>query len=352
MAAKKISIIGSGNWGSVIAKIVGNNARDNPKFDSRIPMYVYEEMVDGRKLTEIINEQHENTKYLPGCKLPDNVVAIADIVECAKDADILIFVVPHQFVKRLCSAMKGNIKSSAIAVSLIKGLDVNEKGLDLISNVISTSLGIDCSVCMGANIAKEVAEEHYCEATIGCRKKDEGLVLKEMFQTPYFRIVVVEDADTVELCGALKNIVAVGAGFTEGLKFGDNTKAAVIRLGLMEIIKFVEKFYSSSKLDTFLQSCGVADLVTTCYQGRNKRVACAFAAQEKHNQKSIEDLEREMLAGQKLQGPLTASEVNAVLKKQNMEDQFPLFTAVHRICIGELTPSDFITCLKDHPEHM
>lgn len=345
---KKVCIVGSGNWGSVIAKIVGNNVLHNDKFVKEVPMYVYEEMVDGQKLTEIINTKHENIKYLPGCILPDNVIANPDIVDCAKDADILVFVIPHQFVKGICKSIKGKLKPGAFGISLIKGLDISENGLELISHVITKELGISCAVLMGANIAPEVAKENYCEATIGCKDKSMGLLLKEIFQTPYFRIVVVEDDETVELCGALKNIVAVGAGFVEGLKYGDNTKAAVIRLGLMEMVKFIEEFYQKSKIDTFLESCGIADLVTTCYSGRNMKVARAFV----HSGKTIQDLEAEMLNGQKLQGPPTAAEVNTMLKQKNLEDRFPLFTAIHKVCIGELKPEDFMECLKNHPEHL
>merc|ERR1712012_1325133 len=86
---KRVCIVGSGNWGSVIAKMVGNNVAQNSKFDRRVPMWVYEEMVNGQKLTEIINTQHENVKYLAGYKLPENVIAVPDLVEAARDADFL-----------------------------------------------------------------------------------------------------------------------------------------------------------------------------------------------------------------------------------------------------------------------
>jgi len=345
---KKICIVGSGNWGSVIAKIVGNNVQDNDKFDSRVTMYVYEEMIDGQKLTDIINTKHENVKYLPGVILPKNVIAIPDIVEASKDADILVFVLPHQFIRGILKMMKGHIKKGAIGVSLAKGLDISDKGLKLISEVITDELGVGCAVLMGANIAPEVAREDFCEATIGCNDPEEGRLLKEIMQTSYFRIVVVNDASTVELCGALKNIVATGAGFTDGLGLGNNTKAAVIRLGMMEMVKFCKMYSSDSKIDTFLESCGIADLVTTSFSGRNKRVAEAFVK----TGKSIETLEAEMLNGQKLQGPPTAAEIFVILKAKNMLDSFPLFVAIHRICTGELPPSAFIDCLRNHPEHM
>jgi len=97
-----------------------------------------------------------------------------------------------------------------------------------------------------------------------------------------------------------------------------------------------------------LESCGVADLVTTCYSGRNKRVAEAFVK----SNKSIAQLEEEMLNGQKLQGPPTAAEVYELLQQKNLVEKFPLFVAIHRICQGELEPKAFIDCLKNHPEHM
>ncbi|XP_070766448.1 glycerol-3-phosphate dehydrogenase [NAD(+)], cytoplasmic isoform X2 [Enoplosus armatus] len=326
-APKKVCIIGSGNWGSAIAKIVGANAAQNSTFDNSVQMWVFEEMVNGRKLTEIINTDHENVKYLPGHKLPANV-----------------------FIGKVCDTIKGKIKSDALGISLIKGVDEGPDGLKLISDVIQEKLGITMSVLMGANIANEVADEKFCETTIGCKNKNHGALLKELMQTNNFRVTVVEEYDVVEICGALKNIVAVGAGFCDGLGFGDNTKAAVIRLGLMEMIAFARIFCTAGPVSsaTFLESCGVADLITTCYGGRNRKVAEAFVK----TGKSIEDLEKEMLNGQKLQGPATAAEVYLILKHKNLIDKFPLFNAVYQICYQGLPVSEFISCLQNHPEHM
>ncbi|XP_030631953.1 glycerol-3-phosphate dehydrogenase 1b isoform X2 [Chanos chanos] len=327
MAAKKVCIIGSGNWGSAIAKIVGSNAAKNPKFDNTVNMWVFEEMINGRKLTEIINTEHENVKYLPGRKLPPNV-----------------------FVGRVCDTIKGHIKPDAVGMSLIKGVDEGPEGLKLISEVIREKIGITMTVLMGANLANEVADEKFCETTIGCKSKEHGPVLKELMQTINFRVTVVEEADVVEICGALKNIVAVGAGFCDGLSYGDNTKAAVIRLGLMEMIAFARLFCTASPVSptTFLESCGVADLITTCYGGRNRKIGEAFAK----TGKSIEQLEKEMLNGQKLQGPATAAEVHQILKHKNMVDKFPLFNAVYQICFQGHPVKEFISCLQNHPEHM
>ena len=120
-----------------------------------------------------------------------------------------------------------------------------------------------------------------------------------------FRVTVVKDTNIVEICGALKNIVACAAGFCDGLKMGDNTKAAIIRLGLKEMIKYGDTFYPGGDHATYFESCGVADLITTCYGGRNRKVSEAFVVRKK----SVAELETEMLNGQKLQGPETAAEV-------------------------------------------
>ncbi|XP_067249860.1 glycerol-3-phosphate dehydrogenase 1-like protein [Chanodichthys erythropterus] len=349
-APLKVCIVGSGNWGSAIARIIGSNAQKLQCFATTVKMWVYEEMVNGKKLSEIINTEHENVKYLPGYKLPENVVAVPQLQDAADGADLLVFVVPHQFIRKLCDEMVGCVSEKARGITLIKGIDEGPEGLKLISDIIREKMGIDVSVLMGANIANEVAAEKFCESTIGSKVLENGLLFKELLQTPNFRITVVDDADTVELCGALKNIVAVGAGFCDGLQCGDNTKAAVIRLGLMEMIAFAKLFSKDDSVSsaTFLESCGVADLITTCYGGRNRRVADAFA----RTGKSIEELEKEMLNGQKLQGPLTSAEVYHILKQKSLVDKFPLFTAVYQICFEGKPVQEMITCLQSHPEHL
>ncbi|XP_016374937.1 glycerol-3-phosphate dehydrogenase 1-like protein [Sinocyclocheilus rhinocerous] len=349
-APLKVCIVGSGNWGSAIARIIGTNAQKLQHFATTVKMWVYEEMVNDKKLSEIINTEHENVKYLPGYKLPKNVVAVPQLRDAAKGADLLVFVVPHQFIRKLCDEMVGCVSEKARGITLIKGIDEGPEGLKLISDIIREKMGIDISILMGANIANEVAAEKFCESTIGSKVLENGLLFKELLQTPNFRITVVDDADTVELCGALKNIVAVGAGFCDGLQCGDNTKAAVIRLGLMEMIAFAKLFSKDDSVSsaTFLESCGVADLITTCYGGRNRRVAEAFAK----TGKSIEELEKEMLNGQKLQGPLTSAEVYHIHKQKDLVDKFPLFTAVYQICFEGKPVQDMITCLQSHPEHL
>ena len=121
-----------------------------------------------------------------------------------------------------------------------------DKRVELLSSVISRLLEVPCYVLMGANIATEVAAGTFCEATVGSRNYEHGQLVKGLIQTDEFRIVIKPDTEVIEVLGALKNIVAVAAGFSDGLGYGDNTKAAVIRLGLKEMVKFCEEFFPGS----------------------------------------------------------------------------------------------------------
>ncbi|KAI8374398.1 glycerol-3-phosphate dehydrogenase [NAD+] [Radiomyces spectabilis] len=336
MAVENVCIIGSGNWGSAVAKIIGNNVLNHTdSFEKTVRQWVFEEQVNGENLTDIINREHENVKYLKGVKLPENIVAVPDVVEACKGATLVVFVVPHQFVRGVCEKMKGHLAPNARAISLIKGLEITSSGVRLFSEEISRILDIPCAALSGANIADEVAREKFCESTIGCPSVEDGVLFHRLFDTAYFRINVIQDHVGVQLCGALKNVVAVGAGFSDGLGYGSNTKAAIIRRGLMEIRKFGQTFFGDAvRNETFFESCGTADLITTCFGGRNRKVAEAFVL----TGKPIATLEAELLNGQKLQGTLTAQEVHEFLSARNMESEFPLFQTVYRIVYEGQSP--------------
>lgn len=281
--------------------------------------------------------------------------------------------------------MAGAILPYARGISCIKGVDVTATEISLFSESIGEKLGIYCGALSGANIANEVALEKFSETTIGydppaldsraptpkegrtpqqsqldltkitdydeeqeerhrnakgvaskvkLTRPPEGLpvadheLFKTLFHRPYFHVHVISDVAGVSLGGALKNIVALTAGFVSGLNWGDNAKAAVMRVGLLEMVKFGRMFFAESvKAGTFTEeSCGVADLITSCSGGRNYR--CAKMAVEKGV--SVEVVEREELNGQILQGVGTCREVNGFLKQRGKEAEFPLLTATYR----------------------
>jgi glycerol-3-phosphate dehydrogenase (NAD+) len=377
--------------GSTIAKVVAENVTAHTDlFEEEVQMWVYEEDVTvpkssphfdssnadkSHKLSELINKLHENVKYLPSITLPSNIVANPSLEDSVAHATILIFNMPHQFIPHIAKQIRGKIVPYARGISCIKGIEVSERGVRLFSEMIGDELGIYCGALSGANIATEVALEKWCETTVAYdpppmdsrqptpeqsphastvdlsmtaldgsangRRSGRGLKplpveypplshenMKKLFHRPYFHVRLVSDVVAVSLGGALKNIVALAAGWVDGLGWGENAKSAVIRIGLLEEVKFGKMFFQDKGVhaETFTEeSCGVADIITSCMGGRNFR--CAKMSVEKGL--PIDEVERTELNGQKLQGTSTAYEVNKFLSNQKLEWEFPLFTAVH-----------------------
>ena len=312
---RQVALIGSGNWGSAIATKIGVNIADSSKgFDPVCEMWVFEEYVkleddkwtrpargskpvgesfvaDGyTPLTEVINSKHENVIYLPGITLPTGIHANPDIASSVTGATMMVFVIPHNFLAPIVPKMSGLFAPGACGISLIKGIEFKDSKPILISDLLAAEMAkaegapkVDMSVLMGANVANEVAKGDFAEATIGCTNTENGAKWVSLFNTSDFKVDPVQDVAGAELCGAMKNVVALGAGFCDGLGFGGNTKAAIIRIGLKEMQKFCEVFYGDRKIkqDTFLESCGLADLVTTCFGGRNRKCADIFAKCQK-----------------------------------------------------------------------
>ncbi|KAI8533554.1 hypothetical protein RHMOL_Rhmol10G0019800 [Rhododendron molle] len=189
----RVTVVGSGNWGSVAAKLIASNTLKLSSFHDEVRMWVFEEVLpSGEKLSEVINQTNENVKYLPGIKLGRNVVAVPDLEHAVRDANMLVFVAPHQLMEGLCRRLVGKIRADAEAISLIKGMEVKMEGPCMISTLITEQLGINCCVLMGANIANEIAVEKFSEATVGYRENKEiAEKWVRLFSTPYFMVSAV-----------------------------------------------------------------------------------------------------------------------------------------------------------------
>lgn len=413
----KVTIVGSGNWGSTIAKIVAENTKEHPElFEEEVQMWVYEEDVvipetspyynaaigeKPQKLTSIINTHHENVKYLPGIKLPSNLVANPSLEDSVTNSSILVFNLPHQFIDGVCARLKGKILPFARAISCIKGVHVSDEGVSLFSEWIGDGLGIYCGALSGANVASEIAAEEECETTIAydpppmdasrapspqsarfpasprgsgadlsltpltdMQHKDargrasktkltpvpveypplDHATIKTLFRRPYFLVRMVSDVAGVSLGGALKNIVALAAGFVAGQGKKGNTISYVIRVGLVEMIRFGKEFFAETvQPDTFtVESAGVADLFTSCTGGRNFR----YSKMSVEKGITVQEIEEKELNGQKLQGTTTAQEVYSYLKKQGIEKEYPLFAAVGAIVEHERKPEDLLSLIR------
>jgi glycerol-3-phosphate dehydrogenase (NAD+) len=348
---ERVCIIGSGNWGSAISRIIGINCQRLSFCDRQVKMWVYDEIVDTdndkQLLSHVINSKHENVKYLPGIKLPENVIAVPNLQEACQDATLIIFVLPHQFLSDILPTIQKSTQSRARGVSLIKGIEFDPETKEpiLISQTIAKAMGPNfrCGVLMGANVADEIARDQMCESTLAC---DFGNIQNQRTRDilslePFFLVKHITDISGAEIYGALKNVIALGAGFLDGMDLGGNTKAALIRVGLLEIQDFGRRCFPDSQDSTAMESCGIADLITTCYGGRNRKCAEEFAKRRssslcgKHNnlEEQWKEIEAKLLSGQKLQGILTAKQVYQFLESRNLIDSFPLMTKIYSIAL-------------------
>ncbi|KAK0663880.1 NAD-dependent glycerol-3-phosphate dehydrogenase N-terminus-domain-containing protein [Cercophora samala] len=382
----KVAVIGSGNWGTTVAKLVAESTSENSDvFEKDVQMWVYEEKVtvDGetRNLTEVINTKHQNTKYLQGINLPTNLVANPSLVDTVKDATILIFNLPHEFIGNICRQLKGNILPYSRGISCIKGVTVTDDKIELICEFIGEQLEIYCGALSGANIASEIANENWCETTIAYNtppcdrhvangnghangngayeehRDSRGQIIKTkltpvpqdyppldhdvlhtLFSRPYFTVSMVSDVVGVSLGGALKNIVAIACGFVEGHGWNMTAKTAVMRRGMLEIIQFAREFYPETIEPATLweESAGWGDMIVSCTAARNWR----YSKMAVERGVSIQEIERTELNGQKLQGISTSREVSSFLRARGVEDKYPLFKLVDGILDGKVNVND------------
>eukprot|EP00928_Gymnodinium_smaydae_P038368 TRINITY_DN26486_c0_g1_i1.p1 TRINITY_DN26486_c0_g1~~TRINITY_DN26486_c0_g1_i1.p1 ORF type:complete len:486 (-),score=105.62 TRINITY_DN26486_c0_g1_i1:122-1579(-) len=357
-----VAIIGSGKWGTTVAKIVAENVeRDGKAFHSSVNMYVFDETIadaEGKQhlLSEYINEHHENIKYLKGVRLPTNLHAEPDISKAVEGADVLVWVAPDPFLLGMAAKIQKVIRPTAVSVSLVKGhFDIEGSRPKLLSEQIRAVLGGnhgEVSVLMGATLADEVADGKFAEATLGCRaKRSRDQVpceqLQALFNGRNFRVDLVPDIEAVEISGSLRNVIALAAGFSDGVDMGNNAKAAIVRHGLSEIEAFVRHFYPSTCLRTSFESAGLADLIMTCYGGQNHKCAEEYArSYSKSRRESWTDIEKRLLNGQKLQGTLTIEQLQPILKAENLSKVMPLHMAVYGVVFQGRPPTTVFDALK------
>ncbi|CAG2113856.1 unnamed protein product [Medioppia subpectinata] len=343
---KSVGVLGGGAWGTAIADLIGRNvAKHKHLFHEEVLFYVRDE-----SLRLIIEKTRQNIRYLSAIKLPLNVRPVSSLSDAVSKSDVLIFVIPHQYLQDLCYAINDSISTrNPIGISLSKGLHIDSAGnLELNSQIIHRMLGIPVGVLSGANIAIEVAQRQYSEATLVnplTNDKNCEELFRCLFECNLFRVSFCNDGPTVEMCGALKNIVAIGCGLVDGLGYGMNTKAAALSCGVREMIRFVEVFHPKYELSTFFQNCGIGDIIASSFGGRNRKVSEALIK----SSKSIEMLEKQLLRGQKLQGPQTAHVVYQLLQNKQLLNEFPFFSAIHRICNRTMDPKDLIQAIKSSP---
>ncbi|KAH8863069.1 Glycerol-3-phosphate dehydrogenase 1-like protein [Schistosoma japonicum] len=363
---KRVSVLGCGAWGTAISRVIAENVVSSNEFCSEITVYVHNEFHNDRSLVDWINENHINPVYLPTLTIPSNVFADNDIKKVVSDADIIAVAYPCRYIKWLVNQINGHIKENAYFISFCKGLVLcpEENQVKLVSDIIREQTGKRCVVVSGATTALEVAQRQFTEVTIGSKSYDHGCEVKKLLQTDYLKLVITQDDVGVELCGGIKHIVAIAAGICDGLKLGDNTKSAVLRIGFWEMSELMKELFPDRGTDwlTIEQSCGMAELFM-CMSHRTDDIPDIGSDLDLMN----------ITVGHKLSRPGSSSNLQSLNKDPNRTfadgveyakqiyrilaarhrtSHFPLFVSVHRICQNELKPQDFLHSFASHPIHL
>jgi glycerol-3-phosphate dehydrogenase (NAD(P)+) len=247
----RIAVFGTGSWGTAFSIVLADAGNEVTLWGRR------------RELCEVIDRQHRNPDYLPGIVLPAGVRATADPTQAAAGGDIVVLAVPSQTLRENLSAWTGSLSPGAVLVSLMKGIELGTKRR--MSEIVAELTGAGperVAVVSGPNLAREIAARQPAASVVACADESVAEKLQLSFMTPYFRPYTNTDVVGVELCGAVKNVIALACGMAEGMGFGDNTKASIITRGLAEMTRLGLALGADTK--TFAGLAGLGDLVATC----------------------------------------------------------------------------------------
>ncbi|NNG66088.1 NAD(P)H-dependent glycerol-3-phosphate dehydrogenase [Caldanaerobacter subterraneus] len=252
----KIAVLGAGSWGTAIAIHLN-------KLNHQVRLW----MRSKEQFEELIATRH-NSRYLD-VDLPSSILLYNDLDKAVEDSEVVVIAVPSHAVREVSEKLKGKISKNAIVVNLAKGIETSS--LKRMSQVIKEYLSNPVVVLSGPSHAEEVVRQIPTACVLASEDVKACEFIQEAFMNETFRLYVNTDVIGVELGGALKNIIALGAGISDGLGFGDNTKAALMTRGLAEITRLGVAMGSDPL--TFLGLAGVGDLIVTCTSNysRNRR---------------------------------------------------------------------------------
>lgn len=250
--AVKIGAIGAGSWGTTLANLLADTGH-------KVDLWVREDDV-----YEQIKNKRINGTFLPGMKLVDSLNPVKTFEEALNDKDLIMMVVPSHFYRSVLTQLKPFLKPGMKFISATKGIENNTlKVMSQVAEEILEPEYTESFACLaGPSFAKEVVVKQPTAVTIACRDISQAERLQNVFSTDLFRVYVSDDLIGVQLCGALKNVIAIGAGASDGLGFGLNARAALITRGLAEITRLGVAMGANPM--TFAGLSGIGDLVLTC----------------------------------------------------------------------------------------
>ena len=245
----KIAVIGDGGWGTANALLLSGYGHDVTLWGA-FPDYI-EEMRATRR----------NDRFLKGVALPESLRLTADRAEAVKDAEIVVLAPPSKFFASVMEGFKGLVTDSQLVVSLTKGLC--ETSHSRMTELAKSILGVSSVVALaGPTHAEEVSRGIPTTIVAACEDEEKAKLVQKVWSGPLFRVYTSTDPVGVEIGGAVKNVIAIAVGCSDGMGFGDNTRAALITRGLAEMKRFVLAY--GGRPETLSGLAGIGDLIVTC----------------------------------------------------------------------------------------
>lgn len=323
-----ICVLGGGAMGTACAVILSENSDHDVRLWARNPTFA-----------QHIQETRCNSRLLPSVSLPDGVTVTADPETALSDSEVVVVCIPTRFIQSALQKLKPFLSPTATVVSAVKGIDPEE--LTRPSEIIRGVVG-DCPVVAfgGPCHAEEVACGKPASVVAASDDANAATMVQKAFATKTLRVYSNNDLLGVELGGALKNVIAIAAGISDGLQFGDNAKSALITRGLAEMVRFGSELGAS--VETFYGLAGIGDLIGTCgsQHSRNRHVGELLG-----KGRSLAEIEASMSAV--AEGVFTARSIVRIAEERGIE--MPIATEVYRVLFENKAPREATIELMGRP---
>ncbi len=308
----KIGVVGGGSWGTTIANHMALKGIN-------VDLWVREEDVYSQIKGKRINET-----FLPGITLSKAIRPVQSFKEVSRGKDFLCIVVPSHFFRDILTELSPFLSSATPLIVGTKGIE-NETLMTMsqvVASVLPGDWGDTFACLSGPSFAREVCHKHPTAVTLASRNKELSIYLQELFSTDYFRVYTTQDVIGVELGGALKNVIAIAAGISDGLGFGFNARAALLTRGLAEITRL--GISMGAQPLTFAGLAGIGDLILTCTGdlSRNRMVGLKIA-------EGISA--KEIVSGMKMVAEGIKTSLSAYNLAKKMGVEMPIITEVYNV---------------------
>ena len=319
----KVGVLGAGSWGTALAILLHDNGHDVTVWS-----------IDPKEV-EMLSEKREHVSKLPGVHISEEIMITNEMEEAIKGKDFLVLAVPSIFTRSTAAKMKPYVVDGQMIVDVAKGIE--EDTLMTLSQQISQEIPqADVAVLSGPTHAEEVGRGIPTTVVVGAKNKETAEMLQDVFMNKVFRVYTSSDIVGIELGGALKNVIALAAGTVDGLRYRDNTKAALMTRGIAELTRLGEAL--GGKPETFSGLTGVGDLIVTCtsVHSRNRKAGYLMG-------KGMTAEEAMKEVKMVVEGVYSAKAALGLAKKCNVA--VPIVEAVNRVLFENADPKEEVSNL-------